>query len=83
MHTISSGVLELNSDICLFQTNMPSRLIGPLTIKGKHANGEFVVPMATLEGTLLASYSRGCKLMVESARQLNLPAGSVVFELKQ
>eukprot|EP00727_Mastigamoeba_balamuthi_P013559 m51a1_g8826 putative 3-hydroxy-3-methylglutaryl-CoA reductase (383) ;mRNA; f:369992-371594 len=52
----------------------PLGLIGPVTLDGAHAKGEFVIPMATLEGTLLASYSRGCKLMVESAVELAVDA---------
>ena len=30
-------------------------LIGPLLVNGEHAQGEFYVPMATTEGTLVAS----------------------------
>ncbi len=30
---------------------------------GEHAKGEFYVPLATTEGTLVASYNRGMKLL--------------------
>ncbi len=45
---------------------IPLGLCGPLEIRGREARGTFAVPMATLEGTLLASYSRGAKVMNRS-----------------
>ena len=42
---------------------VPIGFAGPLRINGEHAQGDFIVPMATTEGTLVASYSRGMKLM--------------------
>lgn len=44
---------------------VPIGLAGPLLVKGEHAQGEFFVPMATIEGTLLASYNRGMKVLKE------------------
>ena len=38
-------------------------MAGPLLIDGEHARGEFYVPLATTEGTLVASYNRGMKLL--------------------
>jgi hydroxymethylglutaryl-CoA reductase (NADPH) len=45
---------------------VPIGLAGPLLIHGEHAQGEFYVPMATVEGTMLASYNRGMKVIRES-----------------
>lgn len=45
---------------------VPIGLAGPLLVDGEHAQGEFFVPLATTEGTLVASYSRGMKLMREA-----------------
>ncbi|OUS26090.1 hydroxymethylglutaryl-CoA reductase [Gammaproteobacteria bacterium 45_16_T64] len=45
---------------------VPIGLAGPLQINGEHAQGEFYVPMATTEGTLVASYSRGMRLLREA-----------------
>jgi hydroxymethylglutaryl-CoA reductase (NADPH) len=42
---------------------VPMGFAGPLLIHGEHAKGEFLVPMATAEGTLVASYNRGIKLI--------------------
>src|SRR3954467_9706004 len=41
---------------------VPLGLAGPVRVNGEHAQGDFYVPMATAEGTLVASYNRGMKL---------------------
>lgn len=45
---------------------IPTGLIGPLVINGSAAQGSFYVPLATTEGTLLASFNRGAKACRES-----------------
>ena len=45
---------------------VPIGLAGPLLVNGEHAQGEFYVPMATIEGTMLASYNRGIRVIKES-----------------
>lgn len=42
---------------------VPLGFAGPLLIKGEHAKGEFLIPLATTEGTLVASYNRGMKVL--------------------
>lgn len=42
---------------------IPIGFAGPLKINGEFANGEFLVPLATTEGTLVASYNRGMKVL--------------------
>ena len=42
---------------------VPMGFAGPLVVNGQHANGEFYVPLATSEGTLVASYNRGMKVL--------------------
>ena len=42
---------------------VPIGLAGPIKVNGEHAKGEFLVPMATTEGTLVASYNRGIKVI--------------------
>ncbi len=50
---------------------IPLGFAGPIQVNGEYANGEFIVPMATTEGTLVASYNRGMKV-------LNLSGGATV-----
>lgn len=45
---------------------VPLGLAGPMRVNGEHAQGEFYIPMATSEGTLVASYSRGMRLTREA-----------------
>lgn len=45
---------------------VPMGVAGPLLVHGEHARGEFYVPLATTEGTLVASYNRGMKVIHES-----------------
>jgi hydroxymethylglutaryl-CoA reductase (NADPH) len=42
---------------------VPIGIAGPILINGEHAQGEFLIPMATAEGTLVASYNRGIKVL--------------------
>ena len=45
---------------------LPIGLAGPMLLRGRHAVGEFLVPMVTTEGTLVASYNRGMKAITQS-----------------
>ncbi len=45
---------------------VPIGFAGPVTVNGQAASGDFYVPMATTEGTLVASYSRGMRLTREA-----------------
>src|SRR4051794_22027140 len=45
---------------------VPIGLAGPLRVNGEDANGDFYVPLATAEGTLVASYNRGMRLLHEA-----------------
>jgi hydroxymethylglutaryl-CoA reductase (NADPH) len=42
---------------------VPLGFAGPITIHGEHAQGDFLIPLATSEGTLVASYNRGIKVV--------------------
>lgn len=45
---------------------VPMGFAGPIKINGEHADGEFIIPLATAEGTLIASYNRGMQVVNES-----------------
>jgi hydroxymethylglutaryl-CoA reductase (NADPH) len=45
---------------------VPLGFAGPLLVHGEHAQGEFYVPLACSEGTLVASYNRGMKVLHRS-----------------
>jgi hydroxymethylglutaryl-CoA reductase (NADPH) len=55
---ILSGNIENFSGV----VQVPMGFAGPLLVNGEAAKGEFYIPMATTEGTLLASYNRGMKM---------------------
>lgn len=45
---------------------VPIGLAGPLVMNGEHARGAFYAPLATTEGTLVASYNRGMRVLAEA-----------------
>ncbi len=59
-------VMEGNIENMFGVAQVPIGLAGPLLVDGEHAQGEFFVPMATVEGTMLASYNRGMRVIRES-----------------
>lgn len=42
---------------------IPLGYAGPVTVRGEYADGEFLVPLATTEGALVASISRGMSVI--------------------
>lgn len=65
-YSLDPGTLPGNIENFIGVAQVPIGLAGPLLVNGEHAQGEFLVPMATTEGTLVASYSRGMKLTREA-----------------
>jgi len=59
-------VLQGNIENFIGVAQVPIGIAGALLVNGEHAKGEFFVPLATTEGTLVASYNRGMKLLRES-----------------
>jgi hydroxymethylglutaryl-CoA reductase (NADPH) len=61
--SFDSEVLPGNIEQFIGVAQVPIGVAGPLLVHGEHAQGEFYVPLATAEGTLVASYNRGMKLL--------------------
>src|SRR5262245_50121719 len=61
-HSIEPGAVAGNVENFIGVAQVPIGLAGPLRINGEHATGDFYAPLATTEGTLVASYSRGMRL---------------------
>ena len=62
-YSFDPSVLPGNIEHFTGVAQVPIGVAGPLLVDGEHAQGEFYVPMATAEGTLVASYNRGMKLL--------------------
>jgi len=65
-YSFEPSLLPGNIENFIGVAQVPIGVAGPLVINGEHARGEFYVPLATTEGTLVASYNRGMKLLRES-----------------
>lgn len=65
-YSFDPSVLPGNVENFMGVAQVPIGLAGPLRIVGEQANGDFFIPMATSEGTLVASYNRGMRLLSES-----------------
>jgi hydroxymethylglutaryl-CoA reductase (NADPH) len=65
-YSFDPGVLPGNIEHFTGVAQVPIGVAGPLLVNGEHAQGEFYVPLATAEGTLVASYNRGMKLLHEA-----------------
>jgi hydroxymethylglutaryl-CoA reductase (NADPH) len=65
-YTLDPETLPGNVEHFFGVAQVPIGVAGPLLVNGEHAQGEFFVPLATTEGTLVASYNRGMKLMREA-----------------
>jgi hydroxymethylglutaryl-CoA reductase (NADPH) len=61
MEDMDTGAFKGNIEMPMGLVKLPVACIGPLIINGEEAKGEFVAPMATVEGALTASMLRGVK----------------------
>jgi hydroxymethylglutaryl-CoA reductase (NADPH) len=62
-YSFDPALLTGNVENFIGVAQVPIGIAGPLLVDGEHARGEFYVPLATTEGTLVASYNRGMKLL--------------------
>lgn len=68
-------LFKVDAELATFRGNIehfcgtakiPVGIAGPIKVNGEHAKGEYLIPLATTEGTLVASYNRGMKLLNKS-----------------
>lgn len=57
------SMYEANIENCIGTIKVPVGIAGPIRINGTNAQGDFLLPMATTEAALLASYHRGSVLI--------------------
>jgi len=52
-----------NIENCIGTVKVPVGIAGPIRVRGTYAQGDFLLPMATTEAALVASYHRGSVLI--------------------
>lgn len=60
-----AGLYARNVEYFMGTVKVPVGVAGPLRVNGLHAQGDYLVPLATTEAALVASYSRGMQLLTE------------------
>jgi hydroxymethylglutaryl-CoA reductase (NADPH) len=63
MYSFDPAILPGNIENFAGVAQVPIGIAGPIRINGEHAVGDFYVPLATTEGSLVASYNRGMRLL--------------------
>ncbi len=76
--TFDPSSMDGNCEHLFGVAQVPIGLSGPLVVNGEHAQGEFYVPMATIEGTLIASYNRGMRVIRESGGVITTVCGEAM-----
>jgi hydroxymethylglutaryl-CoA reductase (NADPH) len=61
--TFDPHITKGNCENFVGVAQVPLGIAGPVKVDGEYAKGEFLVPLATSEGTLVASYNRGIKVL--------------------
>ncbi len=62
-YSFDAHTLEGNCENFTGVAQIPIGFAGPITVNGEFAQGDFLIPLATTEGTLIASYNRGIKVL--------------------
>lgn len=62
-HSFDPQITRGNVENFTGVAQVPLGFAGPLTVNGESAKGDFLIPLATTEGTLVASYNRGIKAL--------------------
>ncbi len=56
-------VKQIHCENLVGAVSLPLGVAGPLKLKGQHHERDVLIPLATTEGALVASVSRGCKII--------------------
>ena len=59
-------------------TSIPTGIVGPLRVRGEHAQGDCYLPLATTEGALVASYNRGATVTSAAGGIVTMVGGQSV-----
>ena len=62
-YSFNPSELKGNIENFIGVAQVPIGIAGPIKINGEHSQGEYIVPLAATEGTLVASYNRGIKII--------------------
>jgi hydroxymethylglutaryl-CoA reductase (NADPH) len=62
-YSFDPAILPGNIESFTGVAQIPIGIAGPLRVNGEHAQGEFYIPMATIEGAVVAGYNRGMRLL--------------------
>ena len=65
-YSFDPAAAEKNIENMIGATQIPLGFAGPVKMDGEYAKGEFIVPLATTEGALVASVSRGMSVITQS-----------------
>src|ERR1039457_6028305 len=57
-YSFDPHIVKGNCENFVGVAQVPIGCAGPLRVRGEHADGEFLIPLATSEGTLIASHNR-------------------------
>jgi len=62
-HSFDPHLVKGNCENFVGVAQVPIGFAGPLRVNGEHTNCDVLIPLATSEGTLVASYNRGMKVL--------------------
>ncbi len=64
--TEGAAAYSANIESYVGTTKVPVAVVGPLRVNGLNAKGDYLVPLATTEAALVASYARGAEALSRS-----------------
>ncbi len=62
-HSFDPAITRGNIENFTGVAQIPMGFAGPIKVNGEYAKGEFLIPLCASEGTLVASYNRGMKII--------------------